>query len=171
MSNFEAILKRVISHEGGFTANPVDPGNWTGGKKGVGELKGTKYGISAASYPMLDIENMSWADARDLYWTWYKELKLYQFRAVMQYQMFDAAFNHGMRKACQLLQRAVKVTDDGIVGAKTREALSEVSDDDIAMLFLAQRLRFYTKLEHFDEFGRGWSERVAKSLEYAAADN
>jgi hypothetical protein len=32
-----------------------DPGNWTGGAIGKGELRGTKWGISAQTYPQIDI--------------------------------------------------------------------------------------------------------------------
>lgn len=45
---FNKFLERVIEHEGGYTDNPKDPGNWTGGEVGKGELKGSKYGLSAA---------------------------------------------------------------------------------------------------------------------------
>lgn len=168
---FSKILSRVISHEGGFTDNTKDPGNWTGGKVGVGELKGTKYGLSAASYPDLDIKNLKWEDAEKIYWEWYRDCKLYNLRSAMQYQMFDAAFNHGIRKANQFYQRAVKVDDDGIIGHKTMAAAEAMDVNDVLMRFLAKRLEFFTKLEHFDEFGRGWSRRIAINLEYAAEDN
>ena len=42
LKTFEEIIEVVLEHEGGFTDDPKDPGNWTGGKgAGVGE----------ASYP------------------------------------------------------------------------------------------------------------------------
>ena len=46
-----AVLAETLAYEGGYSANPKDPGNWTGGKVGVGKLLGTKSGIAAASYP------------------------------------------------------------------------------------------------------------------------
>lgn len=36
-----------------------DKGNWTGGRVGVGQLKGTKYGISAAAYLHLGIKSLT----------------------------------------------------------------------------------------------------------------
>ena len=48
---FAAAIAMVLAHEGGFQGMPDDPGNWTGGRLGDGTLKGTKFGISAASYP------------------------------------------------------------------------------------------------------------------------
>ncbi|WP_236513543.1 glycosyl hydrolase 108 family protein, partial [Escherichia coli] len=57
--NFDQAFKVTIGHEGSFTLNKNDAGNWTGGKVGVGQLKGTKYGIAANSYPNLDIKNLT----------------------------------------------------------------------------------------------------------------
>src|SRR5271169_2536187 len=48
-----------LSEGSGLSLNPNDPGNWTGGKIGLGELKGTKFGIAAASHPTLDIANLT----------------------------------------------------------------------------------------------------------------
>lgn len=168
---FEIILKRVVSHEGGFTDDKEDPGNWTGGKVGKGELKGSKYGISAASYPHLDIRNLSWTHAKEIYWQWYRDCKLYNYRAVMQYQLFDSAFNHGITRTNKLLQAAVGATQDGIVGKNTLAAVAAVSDEDIVLVFLATRLHFFTDLKHFTKYGRGWSRRIAQNLRYAAEDN
>ena len=44
---FDKVFNRVIGHEGGFQNMHHDRGNWTGGKVGEGELKGTKFGLSA----------------------------------------------------------------------------------------------------------------------------
>lgn len=34
---FQTVFERVIGHEGQFTKNPKDSGNWTGGKVGETE--------------------------------------------------------------------------------------------------------------------------------------
>jgi len=47
MANFEIADKLTRRSEGGYTGDQDDNGNWTGGKKGVGVLIGTNYGISA----------------------------------------------------------------------------------------------------------------------------
>ena len=64
MSSFETTFNRTIGHEGKFQANPKDRGNWTGGKEGSGKLSGTKYGVSAAAYPSLDINSITLDDAK-----------------------------------------------------------------------------------------------------------
>jgi Glycosyl hydrolase 108 len=57
----------ILPHEGGYSNDRNDPGNWTGGKVGKGELHGTKYGIAANTYPKLDIKNLTIAQAEDMY--------------------------------------------------------------------------------------------------------
>lgn len=170
--NFDTVFERVIGHEAGYTDNPKDPGNWTGGKVNSGELKGTKYGIAANTYPDLDIKNLTKDQAKAIYYEdWWLALGMDRFSAAMQFQMFDAAFNHGMRNATKIFQRAVGVVDDGIIGNKTMAAAASMDVNDKLMRFLACRIRFYTSLSTFDTFGRGWSNRVANNLLYAAEDN
>lgn len=169
---FEVIFNRVIiGSEGGFTDNPKDPGNWTGGKVGKGELKGTKFGLAAHSYPHLDIRNITKEQAQEEYYKWFVDGKLDLLPNVMQYQMFDARFNHGAKWANRLLQRAVKVDDDGFIGPKTLAAINEFDKADLPLRFIAYRTKFFTDLRHFDEFGRGWTRRIAECLFYAATDN
>ncbi len=68
MSDFEMAVAVVLRHEGGFQRDPGDRGNWTGGAVGLGELRGTKFGISAASYPGEDIEGLTEERAREIYY-------------------------------------------------------------------------------------------------------
>jgi hypothetical protein len=39
------------------------------------------------------------------------------------------------------------------------------------MLFVAQRLRYWTKLSNWPAAGKGWVNRAANDLEYGAADS
>ncbi len=52
-----SVLPFTLHQEGGLSLDPKDPGNWTGGKVGLGKLLGTKYGIAAASHPGLDVRH------------------------------------------------------------------------------------------------------------------
>ena len=63
---FAAAFAVVLGHEGGYTADPTDPGNWTGGAPGRGECRGTNWGISAASYPDLPIRALTPDQARTM---------------------------------------------------------------------------------------------------------
>lgn len=169
---FDKVFNRVIGHEGGFQKMHHDRGGWTSGKVGEGELKGTKFGLSAMTYPDLDIENLTVEQAKAIYFEdWWLMLKMNRFRPAMQYQLFDAAINHGSHSAIRMLQRAIGVKDDGIIGGQTIAAKDEMDINDLLMRFIAQRVRFFVKCKTFDEYGKGWMNRMAGNLEIAAEDN
>lgn len=172
MDMFDKTFDRSMSHEGNYQNDPDDRGNWTSGKVGVGENKGTKFGLAAMTYPDLDIKNLTVGQAKAIYRRdWWERLRMDVFRPAMQYQMFDAAINHGMRNATKMLQRASGAHDDGIIGPKTLRAAHDTDLDDLLMLFLAERLEFFTHIKTFDKYGRGWARRVADNLRLAAKDN
>ena len=169
--NYDIAFERVIGHEGKFQNDPKDRGNWTSGKIGTGELKGTKYGISAMSYPDEDIENLTLERAKFLYRRdFWDRVAGDDLHSALVYQLFDSAINHGIGNAIRILQRAVGVADDGYMGPVTHDAVLERGIDDVLKLFNAKRIRFFTKISTFDRFGRGWMNRVAYNLEYAADD-
>jgi lysozyme family protein len=149
-----------------------DRGNWTSGEVGEGTLKGTKFGISAMSYPGLDIENLTLANAKAIYYEdWWKPLNMNHLTFAMQYQMFDAAINHAGVNATRMLQRAIGVDDDGIIGPLTIAAKDEMEINDLLMLFIAERISFFTQIKTFDLYGRGWMNRMALNLRLATEDN
>lgn len=169
---FELAFSRSVDHEGGFQIEAADRGNWTGGAVGAGKLKGTKYGISAASYPGLAIEQLTVEDARAIYKRdWWDALELDRLRPATAYQLFDAAINHGTFHASRMLQYAAGAKPDGILGPQTRAAALAADLDDLLMRFLAERLAFMADLRTFSEYGRGWSRRIAHNLRFAADDS
>lgn len=169
--NYDEAFKRVIGHEGGLSLNRSDRGNWTSGVVGQGELKGTKYGISAMSYPHLDIRNLTLEQAKAIYYEdFWKRVHGDKLHDALAYQLFDSAINHGIGNAIRILQRAVGVADDGRMGPITERAIQERGIDDTLKLFNAERIRFFVRLSTFDQFGRGWMNRVADNLSYAADD-
>lgn len=157
---FNIYINRVLDHEGGYVNHPHDPG---------GE---TKYGITKRTYPHLDIRNLTREQAIEIYrkdfWERYGVAK---FPAELGFQVLDAAINHGGGNAIRWVQRAVGVADDGVAGPLTHAAAWRIPPTDLVLLFNAERLRFYTKLNTFPTFGRGWVRRVADNLEHAAEDN
>lgn len=168
---FYKSFERVIGHEGGYTDDPNDRGNWTSGKVGEGELKGTKFGISAMSYPHLDIKNLTLDEAQTIYFNdfWVKN-GIDQLPKAMQYQMFDASINHGFRNATKMLQRAVDVADDGIIGKNTMKAVGQYDQLNLVLLFNNERLKFYTKIRTWSQYGKGWARRVAGNLKIGSED-
>ncbi len=170
--NFDQAFDRLIGHEAGFSNDPKDPGNWTGGKPGVGILKGTKFGIAANTYPDLDIANLTLSTAKAIYKRdWWLKVGADEIDGAIIFQLWDFAVNAGMGTAKRALQRAVKVADDGKIGPMTIAAVKAMTVTDVLMRFNAQRLRFYTSLSTWPTYGKGWTNRVAGNLDYAADDS
>lgn len=172
MSTFDKCFERTHGSEGGYQASPNDRGNWTSGKIGEGELKGTKFGISAMTYPHLDIKNLTVQQAKDIYYKeWWLELRMDEWREGLGFQLFDSAINHGMYNTTKMLQRAVNTKPDGIIGVKTKAAIKSLDINDVLFLFLAERLTFMTNAYTWNKFGKGQARRIASNLRYAAQDN
>lgn len=169
---------RVIGSEGGFTDDPNDRGNWTSGVIGQGELRGTKFGISAMSYPNLDIKNLTPDDAREIYYNdfWLKN-NIDRLPEVLSYPVFDSAVNAG-RNGTKLLQKALNefgagLSTDGIIGNSTLNSIEDLSSDQVIqllMIFYSLKIRYYTSLDSFSRYGKGWVNRVAENLKSSAID-
>jgi lysozyme family protein len=158
--NFDQAFDRLISNEGGYVNHADDPG---------GE---TKFGISKRSYPRIDIKNLTRDEAKQIYRTdfWLRG-QMDQYDGAIAFQVFDAAVNHGIETALRLLQRAAGVADDGHIGPVTVATIKSKSVTDMLMLFIAERIRFWTKLSTWPTFGKGWANRAADDLVYAAEDS
>lgn len=145
--NWQRSREFVRRWEGGYQNHPADKGNWTGCEVGEGENKGTKYGISACSYPDLDIANLTMEQADAIYFRDYWQAsgadKLPWPYCLLA---FDTAVLHG-------------------VGA-SRKWQQEAGNNPYA--FAARRLRVYTKLDNWQHFGAGWTNRVADLLTEAS---
>ena len=169
---FDEAFKRLIGHEGGYSTDRRDPGNWTGGRVGVGTLKGTKFGLAANTYPNLDIKNLTLAQAKEIYKKdWWDKLGADGMHSAIVFQLWDFAINAGKSRAIKELQQAVGVPADGIIGPQTLAAVNAHDLNDVILSLTAERLKFYTSLSTFKTYGKGWTNRVADNLKYAAQDN
>jgi hypothetical protein len=82
----------------------------------------------------------------------------------IRYPMFDAAVNSGTKQAIIWLQRALNTTVDGIIGPQTIAAARNANAPELAGKLTGHRLSMLAGLKHFDQFGRGWSKRIASVL-------
>jgi len=151
---FDAAFDKLISHEGGYVNHKSDPG---------GE---TKFGISKRSYPSLDIAALTLADARAIYKRDYWErAQCDKLPPGVAFDVFDTAVNSGIGQSIRLLQRALGLADDGIVGPLTLATVARWEPESLQARFNGHRLEFMAKLSTFDTFGRGWVRRVAANLQ------
>lgn len=149
--------------EGAYSDDPNDPGNWTGGEKGKGELKGTKYGVSAATYPQLDIKSLTRDQAAQIYWRdFWVTIKGDQLPPRVALVVFDSAVNQGPGVAAKLLQQDLDVEMDGDIGPQTIAAARTKDQTETVLDFLSRRAMRYAKTKNFDKDGRGWNKRLLR---------
>ena len=168
---YDTAFSRLQVLEGGFQDDPRDRGNWTSGQVGIGELKGTNCGIAAMTYPDLDIKNLTEEDIKYLYWRdFWNPVVCDSLPPELTYQLLDASVHHGIGNASKMVQRAVGVKDDGIIGPITKAAIRDADIHDLLKYFLAERLEFMVNVTSWPTYSRGWSRRIAKNLRHAAND-
>jgi lysozyme family protein len=153
MSPFDRAIAFVLSFEGGYSNDPKDPG---------GE---TRHGISKRAYPHLDIANLTKDDAIEIYrkdyWLTCHCDKLPSPIAVM---VMDIAVNQGTSTAAYLLQEAVNVKPDGIIGTVTISAALNANLKDAMTKLFAARCQRYATAKNVHVFGKGWFRRAAACL-------
>jgi len=151
----------VIGTEGGFGDDEHDRGNWTTGVIGEGECRGTKFGISAMSYPDRNIKDLTIEDARSIYYAdYWKPMRCDYVAYAKAVCLFDCAVNQGRSRSTRFAQRAVVVTDDGIIGMQTIGALNRMKNSLFVDLFLKEREKHYRSLSTFERYGNGWLNRL-----------
>lgn len=149
-SLFDEIVKVLIIDEGGYTDDKDDSGNWTGGKIGVGVLKGTMMGISAARYPNEDIKNLTVERVKFLYKRdfWNKH-NIEALPREYQHIVFDMVVNHNPTDAFKAVQRAINdacadIKVDGKFGHNSRLALNTYRPPINLIKF--RRIELYEKI-------------------------
>jgi len=161
--NFELAFKKLIDHEGSLSLDPNDRGNWDTGVIGRGTLKGTKYGISAMTYPHLNIAALTLDDAKKIYredfWGQSDDLP-----NAVRFDFFDAAVNSGYKQAVKWLQRAAGVTVDGELGPKTLLGVRMADPHQLSKRFNGHRLISMTTMKGWATQNKGWAVRIARNL-------
>lgn len=161
--NYTTAVERILKHEGGYVDHPHDKGGKT--NLGITEAVARKHGFTG------DMRHLTREFAIEVYKVSYWDaVHADDFHFAVGFQLFDACVNHGQRNAITILQRAVGVTADGIMGPVTKHAVKSISPATMVMLFNAERLRFYTNLGNWRTFGAGWSRRIADNLVYGEQD-
>jgi lysozyme family protein len=167
MRTSDDIIGRILRREGGYVDHPDDPGGCT------------KYGITRATLERWrgeevlcgDVQDLSRAEAREIYRRDYIEAP--RFDEIpddgLQGLVVDCGVNHGTDRATRWLQRALGLTEDGIVGPVTRDALRRTAPLPVYRAILAQRIRFYGAIVSNDpsqlDFLEGWLARATEFLD------
>lgn len=169
--NFDASLKRVLAHEGGYTNHPSDPGG------------PTNFGITIHDYRRYinpkgtadDVRRMKLPQAAKIYREKYWDIQhCDEMPSGVDYAMFDYGVNSGVGRSQKVLQRILKVQADGIIGRKTLDALKAQDPQFVILAICRERLGFLRALRTWPVFGKGWGRRVTEvqdaALKMARAD-
>ena len=159
---FLAAFRLTVGEEGsGLDLTYSDRGNWTSGIVGVGELRGSKYGVSAYAYPNEDIAAVTLDRARALYhagrWAPNQSDRL---PAIVAIVVFDSAVNDGTVRAAQWLQRVLGVAEDGDIGPQTLAAVAARDPVDLARAFHQLRAHETIHFGAWTTFANGWEDRL-----------
>ena len=160
-ANYNACISKTLEHEGGYTRDPNDRGNWDSCKVGVGNNKGTNRGISACSYPNEDIRGMTVARAKAIYHDdYWNPIRGDELPAGVDLPTFDGSVNSGRSRGVKWLQRAVGAEADGVVGPQTIVAANSADEHVTIDRMCDDRMEFLQGLSTWDRYGKGWARRV-----------
>jgi lysozyme family protein len=157
MANFNDAIGKTLAKEGGakFTDVPNDKGG------------ATKYGISQAAYPNVDIRNLTEQQARDIYkrdyWDRVRGDDLTS--QMIAENLFDTAVNMGVRTASRLAQTMLSIQPaDGIIGSGSLGVINQQDEKEFMAHFTLVKIGYYANLCNKDrtqsKFLLGWVNRA-----------
>ncbi len=147
---FEYAVDLVVDLEGldKVTRDPDDPGGTT------------KFGIAQKFHPDVDVENLTRDQAvaiyRKEYWD---KCHCDDMSWPLALFVFDSAVNQSPDDAIHMMQDALDLTMDGVIGPKTTAAMKRAAAW-YADRFMAIRAIRYTCSRNFSKYGEGWLTRV-----------
>lgn len=157
--NFDAALKAILHHEGGYVNHPADPGGMTNlgvTKRVWEEWVGHEVDEKAMRNLTPEIVGPMY---KVKYWD---KIKGDELPTGVDYVVFDAAINSGPGRAAKWLQACVGVEPDGGIGPKTLAAVRAFDANQLIEDYAKRRLSFLIDLPTWNTFGKGWGRRVAE---------
>lgn len=171
MASFDLAYKKVLDAEGGYQKHPNDRGNYNS----LGALVGTNWGISAPVYETwihrppteTDMRNMPLSTAKNIYRVrFWDRIQGNQIRNQnLADFIFDGAVNHGVSTGVRLLQKALRIREDGVLGNQTLFAINAANPAALYNRYKEERIRFYHKIAERpgqSVFLTGWLNRMKK---------
>jgi lysozyme family protein len=154
---FDRCLAEVLRLEGGYADDPRDPGGPT--RFGVTRaVLSESLGREASAQ---DVAALTEGEAAGIYRTHYwGPIGCAELPVGLDLVAFDTAVNMGPGTSVRLLQAALGVAADGVVGPLTLEAAANRPADDTIHAMSALRRRRYRALAGFSAFGHGWLRRA-----------
>lgn len=170
--NFENALRHLLKSEGGFTNDRRDPGNLLpDGRAGC-----TMLGVTQASWEAFigkrttqeKMQQLTPEDVAPFYRKKYWDvIRGDDLPSGLDYLMFDFAVNAGCGRAIKVMQSALGVAVDGVIGRMTMQAINESDPESLIDVFSDSKEEYYRSLKTFETFGKGWTNRIAEVKTHA----
>ncbi|MFM0330640.1 glycoside hydrolase family 108 protein [Paraburkholderia strydomiana] len=160
MSSFDDAFDALIGNEGGYSNNPADPGGETMWGVTARVARAAGYAGAMRELP----RDTAKAIAKKLYWD---PLRLDEIDARVAFQIFDANYNGG--HPVIWMQGAAGAKVDGLIGPATIAAVQATDPLRFMLRWNALRLTYFTSLNTWQTFGKGWARRIANNLSKGAA--
>jgi lysozyme family protein len=157
--NFRDCLEIVLKHEGGVSNHSKDPGGFT--NLGVTQRVWEEWvGHPVTEKDMRELTPAIVAPMYEMrYWrTSYCE----KLPRGLDLLVFSMAVNAGAGRSVKLLQDAIGVVADGVIGPNTMAKINEANVEVLIDKFSEARTAYYKGLKLFPVFGRGWLNRTDK---------
>lgn len=131
----------------------------------------TKYGVAQAANPQVRVRDLDLQGAMEVYFqNYWLRGKCDQLPYPVSLIHYDGCVNHGIGRANKFLQRAVGVTDDGVIGPGTLRAVNEGDLTQIIQSISEQRANFYQAIVKRDSsqgiFLKGWMRRINEVTDF-----
>jgi lysozyme family protein len=155
--NFRDCLDLVLKHEGGVSNHSKDPGGFT--NLGVTQRVWEEWiGHPATEKDMRELTPALVAPMYEMrYWrTSYCE----KLPRGLDLLVFSMAVNAGAGRSVKLLQDAIGVVADGVIGPNTMARINEANVETLIDKFSEARTAYYKGLKTFPVFGKGWLSRT-----------
>lgn len=161
MADFNAAITKTLVREGGSKVTNV--ANDKGGL--------TKYGITKASYPNVDVATLTEDQAKDIYrrdyWNPVKGDSITS--QIVAESIFDTAVNMGPGTAVKLAQATAGVKlPDGISSQSLVDLINGISDKEFMLQFTIAKISRYASICNKDatqsKFLLGWINRTLGAM-------
>jgi len=138
--SFPSAYAFTLAHEKGW---------WPGGER---DPHPTLDGVTQTAYnayrkrhnePVRSVRDMTDAERADIYGEYWDACQANLLPARSANAHFAFAFNAGSGRAVKVLQRALGLEADGVVGPITRAAIMAARDDDLLPMLLLEQLAYY----------------------------
>ena len=156
-------IEAVLVREGGYVDLPED----RGGPTNMGITIRTLMSYRGSPVSPSDVRDLEKSEAVAIYHQRYIEdprLDLIEHEWLFN-TVFDAAVNHGPKRAVLMLQKAACVfPQDGLLGPITAGVVNAMDPYELSRLFLKERILFYARIVRGDpsqsRFIVGWMKRA-----------